>query len=276
PTLEVDAGAPVGALAVSPDGELFATVGGSDVSVWRRSGSLFARAHNPDPTTGLQFDVHGHRLAWIGHTGTVVLWRPGEGIPRMFAPTRLGVYALAFVPGSDRIAAVGWDHLGPLFYMLDPQRGVLGTIPMQVGDDVQPRAVAFSSRGALAYAALGEGVFVVDRRGAMPRRLGGRDVADASLWFSPGGDQLVAVGGRSGATVWDVDSGASYRPALAGVVPQGGFGTVGGDGAFTIVSEAVVTQAVLGLRGEADDVRAWVTASTDLRVADDPLAFVGD
>jgi WD40 repeat protein len=276
PSVEVYADAAVSTVAVAGDGERIAAAGGQWVAVWRRDGSMVARAKNPDGTMRIQFDGDGRRLAWIGHSGTVVLWQPGDGLPRMFEPTRLGVYTLAFVPGSDRVGAVGWDHLGPLFYMLDPKRGVLGVIPVELGDDVQPRAIAFSSRGAFAFAAVGQGVFVVDARGAPPRRLGGREVAEASLWFSPDGGQLAAVGGRSGATVWDVDSGASYQPALAGVVPRDGFGTIGADGPFTLVADEIVTRAVLGLGGDAAGVRAWVNASTDLRIDSEPITPAED
>ncbi len=267
----------VGALAVSPDGERFATAGGVRVSLWTRDGELVAEAKDPDAPMRLHFDPSGERLAWIGHSGTVVVWWPlVEDHPRMYEPSRLGVHALAFMPGSDRIGVVGWDHLGPLFYLLDPTRGVVGVIPVEVPDDIRPRAIALSRRDQLAFAASGDGVFIVAAKGGRPRRLGGRDVADAQLFFSPDGRQLAAVGGRSGATVWDVDSGASYEPTLAGVQPHDGAGTIGADGAFALVADGLVTQTVLGLGGGADDVRAWVAAATDLHVDRAPLALTVD
>ncbi|HWB80548.1 MAG TPA: hypothetical protein VG755_36540, partial [Nannocystaceae bacterium] len=266
----------VDTVAVSPDGERFATAGGPRLSLFERDGDLIAEVDDPDAPMRLEFDPSGMRLAWIGHSGTVVVWRGGTREPQLYEPGRLGVYALAFEPGTDRIAVVGWDHIGPLFYMLDPFRGVLGVIPMKVPDDTQPRAIALSSRKQLAYAAVGKGVFVADAKGGAPRRLGGRDVADASLWFSPDGGQLAAIGGRSGATIWDVESGASYHPALAGVQPRAGFGTIGADGSFTIVGDQLVTRAVLGLGGDADDVRTWVAGATDLHVDPGPLAFLAE
>jgi hypothetical protein len=60
------------------------------------------------------------------------------------------------------------------------------------------------------------------------------------------------------------------------VQPRAGFGTIGADGSFTIIGDDLVTRAVFGLGGDANDVRAWVAGATDLHVDPGPLAFLAE
>ncbi len=204
------------ALAVAPDGLSFAAATGSEVGVWRVDGTIAAAAINHDASHSMVFDDEGRRVAWIGESGTLSVWRPGDPKPQTLEPPRLGIHAFAFIPGSERIGLVGWDDTGSWYYAFDPQRGVFGRLSIGRAPVGHPASVAFSSRGDMAVASNEEGLWITQLPSGPSRALRRGQVPYVDLRFTHDGSRLVANPMTDSVEVFDVDTGSSYTVHPAG------------------------------------------------------------
>jgi WD40 repeat protein len=106
-------GAPVTALAWSPDGARLAAVSADGrLRVWLPGRSarpaIAAQAHRAR-ATAVAFAPDGRRLATAGADGSLELWDVADGKSRALAAHGAAILDLCFSPDGRRLASAGWD-----------------------------------------------------------------------------------------------------------------------------------------------------------------------
>ncbi|GMV39688.1 MAG: hypothetical protein AMXMBFR64_14040 [Myxococcales bacterium] len=208
--------APVGAMAVSPDGARLYALGGSDVVVWDTASrtELMRLGEGSARVTSLALSPDGARLAAGSLDQRARVWDTASGqlLASAFTHER-GVTAVAWSPDGQRLATGGRD--GAVLV----QTGGLGPIAWERWeDDTTVSALAWSPDGALL--ATGNTMGIVRLHDGATGRLVARldDAYPETLrWvgFSPDGRTLGAAGGDD-LWLFDVATGAPTLSAVSG------------------------------------------------------------
>lgn len=261
---------PVYALAVSPDGRTLA-VGGRDgtIALWdvtepakprllRRPTSALDK-----PVSDLSFSPDGRTLAAGSYMDTkILLWdvsKPAApdrvGGPLTTPPDASGVYAMAFSPAHDVLAAGDSKGAVHLWDLSDPARPRTLGEPL-TGHSELVRSVAFARDGRTLATGSEDATVILwdlsDR--AKPSRVGtlaGHGGAVHAAAFAPDGNTLLTGSQDTTAIVWDLLDPARPRP-------QGEALTGGGVAAFSPNGRVLATSASMyGSAGDEHKVILW-------------------
>ncbi|MFF3691104.1 WD40 repeat domain-containing protein, partial [Streptomyces sp. NPDC002187] len=275
--------------ALSPDGGLLATVGGTrltDVALWstkdakaRRQGRLLT-GHQGVPQA-YAWSRDGSLLATGDFTGKVLLWdtsNPERVVRRAELTHPAGLRMVAFTQTARTLTTAGTDGK-VMFWTLPPGSGRpvrVGSMDTgQIGSDRSSIALSFDGTMlAIGHSAAALSLWdISDPR--RPRRLSHTGVNHngpvSSLAFSPDGSLLASGSAWGAVLLWDItDPGQPRRtgPALYGEIPMPVAMTFLPDGR-TLASQTI-TQVDLW------DLSPVLSARTDvLPLACDRLAGTG-
>jgi len=222
----------VTAMAFSPDGRTFATVGSHDATVWlwdvrtRKQIGEFPSDHTKD-LTSLTFSPDGKLLVTGSWDDTLRLWdvatREQVGEPLKDEDRELtwdrGVRAVAFSPDGRTLASAHADGRVRLWDTATERR--LGRpLPAHVEEDAQgANTVAFDPDGRLLASGGRDGMvrlWDVATREPAGRSVYLYDSEVESVAFSPDGE-ILAAGGREGRLLlWDVATREQIGRPLSG------------------------------------------------------------
>jgi WD40 repeat protein len=208
PAARIDVGAPIGAIAFSPDG-LLAASSTAAVSLWdAETGDLVAELSSGDGRAvgAVAFSPDGQTLAGGGQDGAVLLWTMADhaAAPRTLAGHTAAVDTVAFSPDGTLLASGSADRTVRLWTLAQPNAA-----PLILSARDVIASVAFDPAGRMLAAGGFEGnVWLWDPNSplAIPAVLAGQVGAITAVDFSPDG-RWVAAGGDEGVIqLWDVPS----------------------------------------------------------------------
>ncbi|MEO5353404.1 MAG: AAA family ATPase [Magnetococcus sp. XQGC-1] len=204
---------PVLAVAVSPDGEWWATGGYQVVHLWaRKEGRLQQTWRVSDGwIRQLAFSPDGRLLAIAGDDGVVQLWSwaTGQAVQRLEEGGG-AVYALAFSPDGQQLASGSADHLIRLWHVGTGQR-----IRQLSGHQAPVRGVAFTPDGGVLLSGAQDGVVMrwsLTEIAPVGRPFKGTRPGVHGVAVSPDGRWFAAAGFRA-IHLWEGETG-QVRPSL--------------------------------------------------------------
>jgi WD40 repeat protein len=258
-------------VAVSPDGGRLACVSeDAAVTIWdpttgQRLRTLHGHTFRP---MGVAFSPDGRLLATGAHDHTVILWDPVTGQPHRTLPQAGGVYAVAFSPGGQLLAAS--------VNSLNAEREPVGKVvvwSVTSGQQVRTLAghthviwdVEFSPDGRRLVSASADQtarVWDVKTGREMLCLRGHRQVINQAK-FSPDGRRIASASHDRTVNVWDADTGAVLHTlrghtSVTGSVAfsHDGRRIASGDGLGTVkLWDAASGEELLTLRGPEDAIR---------------------
>ncbi len=218
--------AAVAALAVSPDGDRFASVDlAGQVQVWAISGALQSSLDLHGKTTQDEIDRYlpgdvvwspdGGRLAATADDGKISIWRPGAATADLVIDAHdAWIMDLAWSPDGRTVASASQDRTVGLW---DSRTGAVRHDALQLGDEMY--AVVFSPDG-VTLATGGRDKVITQwstkswqRSGPVLRGHFGR-ILDLS--WAPDGHTLASGGPDRSVRLWDVRSGLQLGQPLVG------------------------------------------------------------
>jgi WD40 repeat protein len=198
----------INAVSFRDDGH-FLAAGGRDHLIWiwdARSGELAGHLEGHRDWVGaLAYGPDGRSLASADQTGRVLLWDlETQGVaPRELGRCPDGVYALAFHPGGDLVAAAGEDRV---IWLLDRRGSPPAPLEGHASSVVD---LSFSPDGRLLASAGSDRAVIVWDLGS--RKMRYRLEAHAGrVWgvaFSPDNQTLATAGADRAVRLWDVETG---------------------------------------------------------------------
>jgi WD40 repeat protein len=213
------------AVAVSPDGSLFATSPAPGrITIWRsRDEAIVSELSGPSGrVNSLAFSHDGRLLAAVGASPNIVVWnlrrrtvvhvlRPP--VSSFFPRSIAWAYAVAFSPNGRLVASAG--NSGLQVFALRSGRFV-GSVTQ--GDSYSD--LAFSADGRLLAAASqtaqSGGVLVWDARRRTELRTIPQQVPTESLRFAPHGTTIAAGDDSGNVDFWDAATGRPLPQKLGG------------------------------------------------------------
>jgi WD40 repeat protein len=203
-------GAPVSAIALSPDGQqLAAAYPHSIVLLSAANGDVLKTLDLQ--TAGvdcLSFAADGQTLAAAGEDGKIQTWNLAGGQTIRTISGAGKVMTLRFAPAGQVLASAAADGTVSLW---DLQTGALGLQLKKHSGAVN--AIAFSTDGNwMATGGDDRSVIVWEvATGKARRTLKGHDLTVTSLAFSPDGSLLASGAGNASVVLWDLPSGKLNR-----------------------------------------------------------------
>lgn len=203
-------GAPVAALAVSPDGETLASASWDHtIRLWNLAGRepsvLGGHGQN---VNGVAFFPDGKELVSAGYDATVRIWPVSQRASPIVAELPAPLNAVAMEPDGE-IAAAGADGR---IYFLSPAGERLGTAEAATAPIV---ALAMSRNGMrLAAASINGAIAIVDpKTRSVLRTLGTPGLPVWAVAFLPDGRTLLTGGGDRAIRRWKTESGEPLDPS---------------------------------------------------------------
>ncbi|HEX9654550.1 MAG TPA: hypothetical protein VGA99_12650 [bacterium] len=222
----------VNALAVSPDGRLFASASADNtVKIWdaERGELLRTLTGHVADVFAVAFSPRGQILASAGYDSKIVIWNfEGGEVLHTLEHQRQAVTALAFSPDGAWLASAGRDSLVKIWDVSDWSQAMVLS-----GHDDRVNSVAFSSDGQwLASAALDGTVklwSVLDWR--LFKTLHDHSAGVRAIAFSPDNRLLASASEDQSVKIWEVDTGILVRTLIgfAGTVNAVAFSPNGRD-----------------------------------------------
>jgi WD40 repeat protein len=216
----LDAGGPVRALAMTPDGKLLAAAGDDgvvqlwDAAAGKPAGKLVGHT---DWVVSLAFSADGKQLASAGYDGTVRLWDvvaakklldlpstppPATKPPPDTPPPPVNIVgALAFAPDSKLLAVGGSDWQVHLFTPADGK--YVRSLP---GHTSSVTALQFHPSGTLLVSAARDRTVRLwtPANGQMVKALEGHEAWVEGVTFLARGTRLASVGADRTVRLWDL------------------------------------------------------------------------
>lgn len=250
-TLRADPQA-VSDVAFAPDGFTLVTAGRSGrISLWNSSaGTETLNLSAPGVVETVVFHPTSPFVASAGSRGDIRAWNlDNPERPLLFPGSKRDVFALAFSPDGNQLAAGGDDHV---IRVVDFRRPEAEPILLE-GHTARVYAVAFHPEGKLlASAGEDELIRIFDvTTGKLDKTLMGHKNGVRCLSFSPDGRWLASGSYDKTIWLWDLKNGISYRL-------EGHTGTVNA----VVFSPIQGKENVLLASASADrTIRVWDVAS---------------
>jgi WD40 repeat protein len=210
------------AVAVSPDGSLFATSPARNrITIWRsRDEARVGELHGPSGAVkSLAFSHDGRLVAAVGTSPSIVVWdlrrrkvvRVLRQGPTQFSPPSLAwSYAVAFSPNDRLVASAGNSGL-QVFVLRSGRFAGSATSGGSLSD------LAFSADGRfLAAAGPSGGILVWDVRRRTQVRVINFPATIAALRFAPHGTTIAAGDDSGDVDFWDAATGRPLSQTLSG------------------------------------------------------------
>jgi len=207
--LDLPKGRIASAVAVQPDGQLFAVGCGDEilfVDGGGKPGKVLKLTHGV--LSGLAFSEDGHKLAALAENGSLDVWDLSSDRVEQSLTVGPGITAIRFAPGAQRLATASADREITLWNLQNGQ-----ALMKLDKHDAAINAIAFSADGQwMASGSDDRSVIIWDLgTGKSKRTLKGHDQTVTSVAFSPDGKFLASGSGNASVVIWEVRSGKFNR-----------------------------------------------------------------
>lgn len=205
------------AVAVSPDGELVASAGGSRLSGVRGDSNIWVwhsdnaavyfrfQGHISD-VTSVEFSHDGQFLLSSARDGTVRIWNVETGrAVRRFGEHRRIAYDATYTSDAERVLSAGSESI----LLWDVETGAIERTFEDLGNQVTALTVAISPDDRYALAGLNNGIIVVWEleTGEEVRRITGHTDDITDMHFSADGTQLLTASIDGSVRIWEFVTG---------------------------------------------------------------------